>query len=158
MLFQDEYHIDNLRFERYSSTSIEVFLMEFSLMTTVTPPSVDLQALSDRLKVLAEPKRLLILHTLMQGVRCNCELSDALGMAPNLISHHMSVLCQSGLVNAERDPLDARWIYYSVNSTALEALTADFSSFFDVTRAQLRESCCGPVNNLKQFVDHVVTE
>jgi DNA-binding transcriptional ArsR family regulator len=43
-------------------------------MTTVSPPTVDLQALSDRLKVLAEPKRLLILHTLMQGVQCNCEL------------------------------------------------------------------------------------
>lgn len=127
-------------------------------MTTASPTTVDLQALSDRLKVLAEPKRLLILNLLMQGVQCNCDLSDALGMAPNLISHHMNVLCQAGLVTAERDPLDARWIYYSVNSAAVEALAADFSSFFDVTRIQLRQSCCGPVNNLKQLVDQVVTE
>jgi ArsR family transcriptional regulator len=127
-------------------------------MTTLSPPTVDPQALSDRLKVLAEPKRLLILHTLMQGVQCNCELSDALGMAPNLISHHMNVLCQSGLVTAERDPLDARWIYYSVNSAAVEALTADFGGFFNTTHIQPRQSCCGPVNNLKQLVDQVVTE
>ncbi len=127
-------------------------------MTAMSPPMVDLQVLSDRLKVLAEPRRLLILSLLMQGVRCNCELSDALGMAPNLISHHMNVLCQSGLVIAERDPLDARWIYYSINSAALEALLTDFSGFFDVTGIQLRQSCCGPVNNLKSEVDHVAAE
>jgi ArsR family transcriptional regulator len=65
----------------------------------------------------------------MQGVQCNCELSDALGLAPNLISHHMNVLCQSGLVTAEHDPFDARWIYYSVDSAAVEALAVDFSVF-----------------------------
>ncbi len=128
------------------------------MKTPMSPPAVDLQALSDRLKVLAEPKRLLILHTLMQGVQCNCELSDALGMAPNLISHHMNVLCQSGLVTAERDPLDARWIYYSVNSAALDALAVDFSGFLDVTQDQRRQSCCGPVNNLRQLVDQAVTD
>jgi ArsR family transcriptional regulator len=128
------------------------------LLTSMSPPTVDLAALSERLKVLAEPKRLLILHTLMQGVQCNCELSDMLGMAPNLISHHMNVLCQAGLVTAERDPLDARWIYYSVNSAAVEALAADFSSFLDTTHIQPRQSCCGPVKNLKQLVDPVVTE
>lgn len=127
-------------------------------MASMSPLTVDLQALSDRLKVLAEPKRLLILNLLMQGVQCNCELSDALGMAPNLISHHMNVLCQAGLVTAERDPLDARWIYYSVNNAAIEALTADFSSFFDVTQIQLRQSCCGPVNNLNQLVDQTVAD
>ena len=127
-------------------------------MASMSPPTVDLQTLSDRLKVLAEPKRLLILNLLMQGVRCNCELSDVLGMAPNLISHHMNVLCQAGLVTAERDPLDARWIYYSVNNTAIEALTADFRSFFDVTHIQLRQSWCGPVNNLNQLVDQAVAD
>jgi DNA-binding transcriptional ArsR family regulator len=34
-------------------------------------------ALADLLKVLAEPKRLLILNLLMEGVQCNCELGDA---------------------------------------------------------------------------------
>ncbi len=113
---------------------------------------VNLQALSDHLRVLAEPKRLIILNALMDGVQCNCELSDALGMAPNLISHHMNVLCQSGLVTAERDPLDARWIYYSVNPAALTALNALLASFFDPARIQVRRSC-GPTSTLLQLVD-----
>ena len=78
-------------------------------------PPTNLQQLADWLKVLAEPKRLLILHLLMEGVQCNCELGERLEMAPNLISHHLSVLRQAGLVDVERDALDARWIYYSIN-------------------------------------------
>ena len=71
-------------------------------MKSIARPPTDLQTLADRLKVLAEPKRLLILHLLMEGVQCNCELGDALQMAPNLISHHLSVLRQAGLVDVER--------------------------------------------------------
>ena len=37
-------------------------------------------AAAERLKVLAEPRRLLILHFLMEGVQCNCELGDQLDM------------------------------------------------------------------------------
>ncbi len=122
-------------------------------MSPVSPPAVDLQALSDWLKLLAEPKRLLILHTLMQGVQCNCELSEGLGMAPNLVSHHMNVLVQSGLVTAERDPLDARWIYYSVNHAAFEALALEFNRFLDVIKGQHYASSCAADNNLKQLAD-----
>jgi|GEM_PF-4444409 len=48
----------------------------------IARPPTNLQTLADRLKVLAEPKRLLILHLLMEGVQCNCELGDALQMPP----------------------------------------------------------------------------
>ncbi len=75
-------------------------------MSKALPPPVNLETFADKLKVLAEPKRLLIINLLMEGVQCNCELGGALQMAPNLISHHLSVLRQAGLVDMERDPLD----------------------------------------------------
>ncbi|MSP12920.1 MAG: ArsR family transcriptional regulator [Chloroflexi bacterium] len=96
------------------------------------------------LKVLAEPKRLLILDLLMQGVQCNCELGDALQMPPNLISHHLNILRQAGLVDVERDALDARWIYYSINRAALDRLHTAFGAFFDPARIQPRHPNCGP--------------
>ena len=108
------------------------------------PVPVNLETLASRLKVLAEPKRLLILNLLMEGVQCNCELGDALKMAPNLISHHLSFLRQAGLVDVERDALDARWVYYSVNRAALEELNAAFGVFFDTTRIKPRRLTCGP--------------
>jgi ArsR family transcriptional regulator len=111
-------------------------------------PPTNLQRLAEWLKVLAEPRRLLIFNLLMQGVECNCELGEQLEMAPNLISHHLSVLRQAGLVDVERDALDGRWIYYSVNRTALNELNAAFGAFFDSARIQPRHPTCGPQSAL----------
>jgi len=104
----------------------------------------NLKVITRWLKVIAEPKRLQILDLLMQGIQCNCELSDALGMAPNLISHHMSILRQAGLLTVERDAVDSRWVYYSINRPALEELDAAFDAFFDAERIQPRQPQCGP--------------
>ncbi len=113
-------------------------------MSNVLPPPVNLQTFADKLKVLAEPKRLLILNLLMEGVQCNCELGDALQMAPNLISHHLSVLRQAGIVDVERDPVDSRWVYYSVHRAALDEFRATFGTFFDSARIKTRRLTCGP--------------
>jgi ArsR family transcriptional regulator len=108
----------------------------------------NVQRLAQLLKVLAEPKRLLILDLLMQGVQCNCELGESLQLAPNLISHHLSVLRKAGLVDVERDALDARWLYYSINRAALDELNEAFGEFFDPTRIQPRRPSCGPESTL----------
>jgi ArsR family transcriptional regulator len=103
-----------------------------------------IQILAQQLKVLAEPNRLQILEKIIQGVQCNCELGDALQMAPNLISHHLSILREAGLVDVERDPLDARWVYYSINLKAMQDLKQAFGAFFDPDRIQPRRVVCGP--------------
>ena len=126
------------------------------MMKGITRPPTDLQTLADRLKVLAEPKRLLILHLLMEGVQCNCELGDALQMPPNLISHHLSVLRKAGLVDVERDAVDARWIYYSINRVALNELNATFGVFFDPDRIKPRRPTCGPQSSVVRLSDITV--
>jgi ArsR family transcriptional regulator len=113
-------------------------------MEEINVPPANLQVLADRLKVLAEPKRLLIFHLLMEGVQCNCELGGNLDMAPNLISHHLKVLKEAGLVDMERDAYDGRWIYYSVNLQALKELNQTFGLFFDPQRIKPRRLTCGP--------------
>ena len=110
------------------------------------PKSVNLKKMAERLAVLAEPKRLLIYNLLIDGVQCNCNLGDMLHMAPNLISHHLGVLREAGLVDVEHDLLDARWVYYSVNRAALEELHTAFGSVFNPARIQPRRRNCGPQN------------
>ena len=127
-------------------------------MKGINRPPTNLRALADRLKVLAETKRLLILDLLMQGVQCNCELGEALQMAPNLISHHLSVLRQAGLVDVERDALDARWIYYSINRQALDELNHGFDLFFDPARIKRRRPTCGPQSDLIAIGDLALPE
>lgn len=110
----------------------------------VNPPPVQMERLIAQLKALANPKRLQMIHLLMEGVQCNCELGDALEMAPNLISHHMSILRDLGLVEMERDAVDARWVYFSINETALTRLNQDFGTFFAPDRIKPRRPTCGP--------------
>ena len=119
-----------------------------------TPTSIP--ALAERLKVLAEPKRLLIFNLLMEGVQCNCELGDHLQMAPNLISHHLGVLREAGLVDMERDVVDGRWVYYSVNRQALAELNVAFGAFCDPDRIKPRRPTCGPQASVVRIADIVV--
>ncbi len=121
------------------------------------PPPVNLERMAKWLKVLAEPNRLLIFHLLMEGVQCNCELGDGLQMAPNLISHHLRVLREAGLVDVEHDALDARWIYYSINRRALDEINQAFGTFFDAGRIKPRRLTCGPQGSFIR-IDEVQTK
>ncbi len=105
------------------------------------------------LRVISEPNRLRILDLLMQGEQCNCEMGDTLGMAPNLISHHLSVLQKAGLVSACRDPDDARWIHYSMNESALAELSRAFGAFFDPARMRPRYPACPPASSFIPLED-----
>ncbi len=100
--------------------------------------------LAKTLQVLSDPTRLAIFDLLMQGVQCNCEIGDSLKIPMNLISHHLKALRDAGLVDAQRDPQDARWIYYSINRQVLEALRGELSTFLDPARIQPRTPACGP--------------
>ena len=129
-------------------------MLNYSVPLDDTSPTPDdLQSLANKLKVLAEPKRLLILDLIMRGVQCNCELGDFLNMAPNLISHHLRLLKEAGLVDVERDAQDARWVYYSINQAALNELRDAFDNFFDPQRIKPRRDVCGPQSVLIQKKD-----
>ncbi len=97
---------------------------------------VDSLELANTLKVLSDPNRLAIFDLLMQGVQCNCEIGGNLKLPMNLISHHLKVLRQAGLVDAERDPVDARWIYYSIHPAALAALRGERRAFYPFRQAR----------------------
>lgn len=120
--------------------------MSTTTTSTLATIGMETERLAQQLKVLADPTRLLIFDLLMQGVQCNCELGESLEIAPNLISHHLRVLRRAHLIQAERDPVDARWVYYSVNRAALDGLNAAFGAFFDPARIQPRRPRCGPTS------------
>ncbi|MHB1357660.1 MAG: ArsR/SmtB family transcription factor [Anaerolineae bacterium] len=97
-----------------------------------------------RLKALADPTRLAILDLLMEGVQCNCEIAERLDLSLSLVSHHMRSLREAGLVECEKDPLDARWVYYRVDPAALQDFRTQIDHLLDVERIQPRQPCCGP--------------
>lgn len=75
------------------------------------PPVVSDPRLLTLLQALADEKRLRILEALTGGEACVCELQDTLELGQSLLSHHLRVLREAGLVH---DRKEGRWIHYSV--------------------------------------------
>ncbi|TVR90384.1 MAG: ArsR family transcriptional regulator [Trueperaceae bacterium] len=72
-------------------------------------------------KALGEPNRLRILAHLQAGESCVCEVQEALDIPANLLSHHLKVLREAGLVIGTRR---GRWIDYRVDPINLTLLAA----------------------------------
>ena len=63
----------------------------------------DTNGCATKLKALADPTRLAVIEALMDGPRHVGELVDLLGVEQSLLSHHLRVLREIGLLQAERD-------------------------------------------------------
>ena len=98
-------------------------------------------------KALSDANRLRIFAELMAGDTCNCELKDKLGLAPNLLSHHLKVLEGVGLVSSRRDLVDGRWIYYAADRETIADWHDWLTIFFNPAGIQTR-CLCGPEGQL----------
>ena len=99
------------------------------------------------LKALSDPNRLRIFAKLMGGDTCNGELVERLALPANLLSHHLKVLSESGLVKSRRDRVDGRWVYHTVDETSIAWWHAWLTAFFHPDSIQTRQ-VCGPEGQL----------
>ena len=67
-------------------------------------------------KALSDENRVKILKMLTDGEKCGCKLLEAFEITQPTLSHHMKILCDSGLVDARKD---GKWSRYSVNGDAV---------------------------------------
>ena len=58
-----------------------------------------------------------IVQMLSDGEKCGCKLLEAFEITQPTLSHHMKILCECGIVIAEKD---WKWIYYSQNTVKLK--------------------------------------
>ena len=68
---------------------------------------------------LSDETRLSLLDQLKNGEKCVCELTDAMKTGQSRLSFHLKVLKEAGIL---RDRREGRWMYYSLNREAIEAL------------------------------------
>ena len=73
------------------------------------------------LRALADPTRLRVVALLSAGPRCACVLQAEIDVAANLLSHHLRVLREAGVVASTRR---GRWVDYRLHPQALEPLRA----------------------------------
>jgi len=75
-------------------------------------------------RALGDPIRWKVVTALRGGTQCACELGAASGVAPSLLSHHLGVLRDAGIVTSQRR---GKWIDYSLVGGVLEDLADEVS-------------------------------
>lgn len=68
-------------------------------------------------KTFCDENRLQILGLLRSGEKCACKLLDKLHIGQSTLSHHMRILCDSGIVRGHKE---GKWVYYSIDSAGAE--------------------------------------
>lgn len=84
-------------------------------MTTAHIAS-DSTAILGVFQALGDENRLRIIEVLQGGQRCVCDLQSSLDLGQSLLSHHLRVLREAGLVRARRE---GRWMHYTLSDEAL---------------------------------------
>lgn len=74
-------------------------------------------------KAFCDENRLMILEMLQSGEKCACVLLEKLEISQPTLSHHMKILCDSGIVSPRKE---GKWTHYSISESgsdyALELL------------------------------------
>lgn len=68
-------------------------------------------------RALTDKNRIRVLEMLCGGELCACILLEDLKISQPTLSHHMKILCDSGIVKSRRA---GKWNYYSINTDGCE--------------------------------------
>ncbi len=104
-------------------------------------------------KALADENRVRILYLLSEREMSASDLLEEMDIVQSTLSHHMKILCESGMVSAE---MEGKWTYYTVNREVVEeasSLLADLSrnARGAITRQDARARA--EWNHLVSFID-----
>lgn len=84
-------------------------------------------------KVLGDPKRAMIVDMLSCGELCACMILEKFEMSQSTLSHHMKLLCESGIVKGREE---GKWTYYSLD----DEIIIKTKQFFDTITSD-KENC-----------------
>ena len=67
-------------------------------------------------KAFCDENRLQILELLRDGEKCACRLLEEMQITQPTLSHHMKILCDSGVVVGRKE---GKWMHYSISENGL---------------------------------------
>ena len=86
---------------------------------------VEDRRIAEFFKALGDENRVKILRMLCKGERCACELLEELEISQPTLSHHMQILCRSGIVQGRKN---GKWMHYSLDHAKLQEKKAVIAS------------------------------
>ena len=113
-------HIDKFRYERKGAGCMELSDKQITVI----------------FKALCDENRVKIFRLLQGGELCACHIIEQMELSQPTLSHHMKILCDSGLVVGRKE---GKWMHYSISPQgALNAMKC----LGEITSVKSTESKC----------------
>lgn len=89
-------------------------------------------------KAFCDENRIKILQMLRSGEKCACKLLEDMNITQPTLSHHMKILCDSGIVRGRKE---GKWMYYSISQAGVEA-AGQYLDWLRSADTSKCEPCC----------------
>ena len=90
-------------------------------------------------KPIGDENRIQILKQLQTGEKCACVLLDNLHISQPTLSHHMKILCDSGVVVMRKE---GKWAHYSISPEGAEYASECLQALTSINISGNDKSCC----------------
>ncbi len=88
-------------------------------------------------KAFCDENRVRILEILKTGEKCACKLLEELNVTQPTLSHHMKILCDSGIVVGRKE---GKWTHYSISPEGAQ-YAKDYLNTLSTSNSK-DKSCC----------------
>ena len=90
-------------------------------------------------KALGDSNRLKIVEMLSDGEKCACKLLEEFEITQPTLSHHMKILCDSGIVIGRKE---GKWMHYSISENGVQYAIDCLQALMITSAAFENKSCC----------------
>ena len=101
--------------------------------------SFDIKKTAVIFKAFCDENRVRILQLLQDGEKCACKLLEEMNITQPTLSHHMKILCDSGIVKARKE---GKWIHYSISQEGAKAAENCLKELTTIKYECENKSCC----------------
>ena len=91
-------------------------------------------------KAFCDENRIRILKLLRGGEKCACKLLEEMSISQPTLSHHMKILCDSGIVTGRKE---GKWMHYSISAEGGRIAKEYLTGLTTANPTRENEPCCG---------------
>ncbi len=90
-------------------------------------------------KAFCDENRIRIVRLLRTGEKCACELLEEINVTQPTLSHHMKILCDSGIVTGRKE---GKWMYYTISAEGAKVAADCLKELTSLECGSEFKSCC----------------
>ena len=90
-------------------------------------------------KAFCDENRIRILNLLRGGEKCACRLLEELSISQPTLSHHMKILCDSGIVVGRKE---GKWMHYRISPEGVQIAKEYLNGLTDAAPIEETNPCC----------------